>query len=108
RKTASDKIYCEDWNIELKVPSCRDDISYVGIRAHYIEPVKDCAENAFNTYEFIVENIIENPFNLTIYVKALNNEHSSMITFFMEKNRLYFKIGDKINLHFPYDKLFVF
>lgn len=108
KKINSNKVYSEDWNIELEVPSCKDDISYVGIRAHYIEPVTDCTENTSNTYEFIVENIIENPFNLTIYVKELNNEHSSMITFFLEKNRLYFKIGDKINLHFPYDKLFVF
>lgn len=108
RKTASDRIYCEDWNMEFKLPSCKDDISYAGIRAHYIFPVKDYLESSDTTYEFTVENIIENPFNLTIYARKYSDRQSSIVTFFMEKEKLYFKIGDKINLQFPYDKLFVF
>ena len=61
-----------------------------------------------NTDLFLIENIIENPFDLTIYARQVNKENSAQITFFMPKNNLYFKIHEKIHLNFPKESLFVF
>ncbi|MFQ9616829.1 MAG: sulfate/molybdate ABC transporter ATP-binding protein [Clostridium butyricum] len=107
-RISSHKIYAEDWHMELNVQSCEKDIAYVGIRAHYINPVSDNSMKELNTDLFLIENIIENPFDLTIYARQVNKENSAQITFFMPKNNLYFKIHEKIHLNFPKESLFVF
>lgn len=108
KKINSNKVYAEDWHMELEVLSCENDISHVGIRAHYIKPVIGDTQSRVNVDEFIVENIIENPFDLTIYARKLHNESSSQITFFLAKNNLSFRINDKIIIEFPRENLFVF
>ncbi|CDM70250.1 putrescine transport ATP-binding protein [Clostridium bornimense] len=102
-------IYAEDWGLKLKINSLKTENlpSYVGIRAHFIDVLKNTNKNLTNINSFTVENIMENPFDLTIYVKA-NNETKGLITFFLEKEDLFFNIGDIINLHFSENNLFVF
>ena len=70
--------------------------------------INDVNKNIDNINSFIVDNIIENPFDLTVYVRQLNGKSPSLITFFLPKQNLSFKIGDKINLKFPKESLFVF
>ena len=108
KRINSNKVYAEDWHMELEVPTYKSDISHVGIRAHYISPVINNTEDNINTDEFIIENIIENPFDLTIYATKINKESSCQITFFLAKNHLFFKINDKIHIKFPRENLFVF
>lgn len=104
----SNTVYAKDWDIKLCIDTITSNISYIGIRAHYIQLVKKINEDTDNSNCFIVDNIIENPFDFTIYVKQLNKESLSTITFFLSKQNLSFKIGDKINLKFPKENLFVF
>lgn len=108
KKINCNKIYAEDWNMELEVQACEKEISHVGIRAHYIKPASDNSIKELNTNLFLIENIIENPFDLTIYAKNVHKENSSQITFFMPKNNLSFKIHEKVYLSFPKENLFVF
>ena len=102
-------IYAEAWGFTLYVNSLQmnDTPSYVGIRAHFIDVLKSNNENLNNVNSFTVENIMENPFDLTIYVKS-NNDTKGLITFFLEKEDLFFKVGDIINLHFSENNLFTF
>ena len=107
RKIKHNIVYALDWNLEYKFPyTVPDDITYIGIRAHLIEK-KDNIDYC-NTYKFRVENIIENPFDYTIYVKTCNNGNSKVITFFLDKKSLDFSIGSNVILHFSKDNLFVF
>lgn len=102
-------IYAEDWGLKLQINNLQMENlpSYVGIRAHFIDVIKSTNENLSNTNSFTVENIMENPFDLTIYVKT-TNETRGLITFFLEKEDLFFKVGDIITLHFSKNNLFVF
>lgn len=101
------KIYAESWGYEYTVnASITDSISYVGIRAHHIELAN--SDDEINSYPFIVENIIENPFDYTIYIKNPNLHNGDLIRLSLAKNKLTFKISDIINIKFPIESLFCF
>ncbi|MBM6859637.1 ATP-binding cassette domain-containing protein [Clostridium saudiense] len=103
----SNKIYAESWGYEYTVNSLHtDNISYVGIRAHHIELAN--SNNEVNSYPFIVENIIENPFDYTIYIKNPTLPNGDLISFSLAKKKLTFKISDIINVKFPIENLFYF
>ncbi len=104
----SNTVYAKDWDIKLYINAVKNNISYIGIRAHYIQLIKNINQTEDNINCFIVENIIENPFDFTVYVRQLNKNSSLIITLFLSKQNLSFKIGDKINLKFPKENLFVF
>lgn len=104
----SNTVYAKDWDIKLYINAVKNNISYIGIRAHYIQLIKNVNQTEDNINCFIVDNIIENPFDFTVYVRQLNKNSSLIITLFLSKQNLSFKIGDKINLKFPKENLFVF
>ncbi|MEG0640973.1 MAG: ATP-binding cassette domain-containing protein [Clostridium sp.] len=84
---------------EIKNPT------YIGIRAHHIEV---CNTGGVNSYPFIVENIIENPFDYIIYIKNPNLPNGKLINLSLDKNKMNFKIGDIINVRFPKESIFLF
>lgn len=101
------KLYAENWGYHYIVNQpLSSNINYVGIRAHHIELGAD--ENEVNSYNFIVENIIENPFDYTIYIKNPNLPNGDLISFSLHKNKLNFKISDIIKVKFPTESLFCF
>ena len=107
KATSPNKVYAESWGYEYTVNSSLDaDISYVGIRAHHIE--LSTSDDEVNSYPFIVENIIENPFDYTIYIKNPNLKTGDLIRFSLDKKKLNFKISDIINVKFPKESLFYF
>lgn len=105
KKTSKNTIYTDSWGYELsfqhELPS---NINYIGIRSHHIE----LDENSTNPLSFTVENIIENPFDYILFVKNFNAKKSESIHLTLEKSKMHFSVGDKINLHFPNDCLFYF
>ena len=105
--TSSDKIYAENWGYEYTLNQKLDsNATYVGIRAHHIELSTD--KNEVNSYPFIVENIIENPFDYTVYIKNPNINTGELIQFSLDKKKLNFKISDIIKVKFPTESLFYF
>lgn len=108
RKINHNTIFALDWNNEYKViGNVPDNAQYVGMRAHYIE-VADNNEHKTNTYPFKVKNIIENPFDLNIYVRNISKPDSQIINFFLDKRNLNFSIDDTIYLRFAEESLFYF
>jgi len=105
-KIDSYTIYAENWGIEYhsteKIP---DAISHIGIRAHYIEIMSSEEED---TYPFIVENIIENPFDFSVYVRNLNNDGTDIVNFFLDKRKLNFSINERVFIKFPEESVFYF
>jgi molybdate transport system ATP-binding protein len=107
KKTGNYTIYAENWGHEYtvnnKVP---DNIQYICIRAHNIELCKDC-ENP-NTFPYKINNIIENPFEFTIYMKNTTNPLSNIIEFKIQKNNMTFNLNNIVNLKFSANSLFYF
>lgn len=105
--SSSNKIYAESWGYEYTINALHtDNINYVGIRAHHIELAN--SDDEINSYSFIVENIIENPFDYTIYIKNPILPNGDLIRFSLDKKKLTFKISDTINVKFPIESLFCF
>ena len=67
RKIAENKIFAEDWGIELVIRNVELGIKFVGIRAHDLEPRADLGEN---TFAFEVVQIIEDTFSYIVMVRA--------------------------------------
>ena len=106
KKVNDNTIYALDWNEEFKVIGpVPDSIKYICIRDQHIEFINDNIET--NVYSFKVENVIENPFDLSIYVRNAHN-NSNVITFLLDKQKLNFSIGDTIYIKFSIENLFYF
>ncbi|WP_143316663.1 ATP-binding cassette domain-containing protein [Clostridium sp. HBUAS56017] len=105
KKTGSNTIYAENWGYELSFKdTIKSDVQFIGIRSHSIK-LTNSHENSFS---FTIENIIENPFDYTLYVKNKDKKESKSIHLTLSKKEMIFSNGDKINLHFPYNSLFYF
>ena len=103
KKINDNTIYAQAWGYEFPVRyKVEDNINYIGIRAHHIELVES------SPFTFIIENIIENPFDYTIYIKNYTKKESKSINLTLPKEKMVFSKGDKVNIHFPIDKLFYF
>lgn len=106
RKVNDNTIFALDWNEEFKVIGpVPNSIKHICIRAHNIELIDNNIED--NIYSFKVENIVENPFDISIYVRNANN-NSSVVTFLLDKQKVNFSIGDTIYIRFPKENLFYF
>ncbi len=107
-KVNSNTIFAIDWNIELQVQgNVSDDVAYIGIRAHYIDYLKETT-NTLNTFHFKVEYLIENPFDFNIYVRNSNSDNTDIINFFLDKKSINFKKNDIIYISLPKEDLFYF
>lgn len=108
RKTGKHTIYAENWGHEYIVnDQVPDNIKYICIRAHNIEISKQSTDSV-NTFPYIIENIIENPFEFTIYMKNNDNPFANTIEFKIEKKSMNFSLNTKIYLTFPQNNLFYF
>lgn len=106
--TGKDTFLATDIGYEFKYKnSINSNINYMGIRSHDIVVFEGHNENE-NVHEFIVENIIENPFSYTIYIKKPSNNGCNFIDFNIEKNKLNFSLNDKIKVQFPKESVFLF
>lgn len=111
KKTGKYKIYAENWGHEFIVnDEVAESIEYICIRAHDIEISRDI--NFENTFSYKVDNIIENPFEFTVYMKNEDYERaaemSNQIEYKVEKKNMNFSLNDTVYLTFPKDNLFYF
>ena len=57
----------------------------------------------------IIENIVENPFDYTLYIKEVNcNNSNSSINFTILKEEMKFNVNDVIKVKFEENYLFTF
>ena len=67
RKIADDKLFAEDWNLELTAKKIPDDLKFVGIRAHDFELRDELGEN---TFLMEIAQVIEDTFSYIVMVRA--------------------------------------
>lgn len=107
KKTGKYTIYAENWGHEYtfnnEIPQ---NVNYICIRAHDIE-ICDNSET-INTFPYIVDNIIENPFEFTIYMKNSANPIANIVELKIEKKNMKFSLNDIVHLKFLQDHLFYF
>lgn len=107
KKTGKHTIYAENWGHEYIVSDeVPENIKYICIRAHDIEISNN--KNIINTFPYIIDNIIENPFEFTVYMKNKNSSIANLIEFKIEKKNMNFSLNDLVNLTFSKDHLFYF
>lgn len=107
KKTGKHTIYAENWGHEYIVSDeVPENIKYICIRAHDIEISNN--QNIINTFPYIIDNIIENPFEFTVYMKNKNSNIANLIEFKIEKKNMKFSLNDLVNLTFSKDHIFYF
>ncbi len=106
RKIGKYTIYAENWGHEFIVNNeVPENVQYICIRAHDIEISNS---NTDNTFSYQIDNIIENPFEYTLYMKNRDNPSSTLIEYKLEKKNMTFSLNDTIPLTFSKDNLFCF
>ncbi|WP_315074234.1 ATP-binding cassette domain-containing protein [uncultured Clostridium sp.] len=106
RKIGKYTIYAENWGHEFIVNNeVPENVQYICIRAHDIEISNS---NTDNTFSYQIDNIIENPFEYTLYMKNRDNPISTLIEYKLEKKNMTFSLNDTIPLTFSKDNLFCF
>lgn len=106
RKIGKYTIYAKNWGHEFIVNNeVPENVQYICIRAHDIEISNS---NTDNTFSYQIDNIIENPFEYTLYMKNRDNPISTLIEYKLEKKNMTFSLNDTIPLTFSKDNLFCF
>lgn len=106
-KTDSHKVYATDWGHEYEViGDVPENINYICIRAHNIQISNNA--NDINTFPYTVYNIVENPFEFTIYMKNLVSENTTLVEFKVEKSNIKLSLNDTVYLKFSSESLFYF
>lgn len=95
-------LYADDWNIELysTVPVPQN-LKYVGIRAHYLQPTK--SNDQINSYGMKVLQEIEDTFSYIVMVRY--NDSAQPIRWEVDKELWRTKKAETILLTIPADKL---
>lgn len=109
KKVGKYTIFAENWGHEYllnnEVP---DDIQYLCIRAHDIKISKHMGNDEINTFPYKIDNIIENPFEFTIYMRNNHTKNDGIIEFKVEKKNMNFSLNDMVHLTFSNEHLFYF
>ena len=107
KKIDNNFIFAEGWNLKLKcLEEVKDNINYIAIRSHNIKLCKN--EEEENVFEVLIENIVENPFDYTLYIRSINSSNRSLINFTISKEEMVFDIKEKIKVKFEPQYLFTF
>lgn len=92
KKISDDKLFAQDWQLELSAKKIPDDLKFVGIRANYLEYRDAPSENIFLME---VTQVVE---DTNFFIVVLNH----IIRWEIDK---YFNVGDKLYIYFPPDRI---
>lgn len=102
KKINNTTLYCQKWNVTLRTnQTIRDEIRFVGIRAHSLVPAEEGRET--NTIPARIHTKAEMPFEVHFKLKT----DSSELWWYISKTRLEKELGSKIPqyLYFPPEAL---
>lgn len=105
------KVKALDWNLEFYLDKpVVDGIEYIGIRKHHMEVIEnnDVDIKVENIFKFDINNIIENPFSYTLYVKNKEVNSDKYIQVELDKEKLKLEDKNEIIVRFPKQHLFCF
>ncbi|WP_300857132.1 ATP-binding cassette domain-containing protein [uncultured Clostridium sp.] len=100
-------VFASEWNLKLKILSNNIDFNYIAIRAHNIK-LFNSKEDNINSFNMHIENIVENPFDYTLYIREVNSLNTNLINFNISKEEMKFKVNDVIKVSFKEKYLFTF
>lgn len=106
KKIKDNLVFAEDWDMELTCIDYSENINYIAIRSHNIKLYKGGSNE--NVFECIVENIVENPFDYTLYIRCRRKYKAQLISITIFKEKMNFKINDIIKVEFDKKYLFAF
>lgn len=107
KKLDNNFIFAGGWNLRLKcLEDVKDNINYIAIRSHNIKLCKN--EEEENVFEVLIENIVENPFDYTLYIRSIDSNKADLINFTISKEEMVFDINEKIKVKFDPQYLFTF
>lgn len=98
-RTGDNIINAKDWGINLRVGSIPENMSFVGIRMHYIR--EGCGENHC---KLRVEEVMENPFSFVYFLRASGAPKSIGWETDKQGGQRYFP-GDYVDVSFPSDDI---
>lgn len=105
KKVSENKVYALDLGYEFTLNNVvPDNIEYIGIRSHNI--LTNNNKLGDNVFDFIVTDILENPFDLTVSLTSIFNK--GIITIKLDKKYFTLKLNDTIKLVFPKEHIFFF
>lgn len=93
-------IRAKDWGMTLSVPSVSENLRYAGIRMHDIAPGE--GENSFRCR---VVDVVENPFSITVFLKAPNMTGDQALGWEMEKKEWEAVRSGEVTISIPPGKL---
>lgn len=87
KKITDSRVLAIDWGVEVEILPIKDDIEYIGIRAHHIEHSKNMGENI---YPYVVESTSETRFGQTMYFSLgkIHREKERQLRFEIDKKIL--------------------
>ena len=94
RKIADNKLYAEDWQLELTAPDVPDRLKFIGIRSHDLQLVN--AE--INSFPMHADRIIEDTFAFIVMARA----EGKPLRLELDKSR---RCAQDFYVHFPPDKI---
>lgn len=98
----NDHVYAKDWGVKLYVPHIEKDIKYVGIRLH---DLKVAESDDKNTIDCEVEDVIENPFSVTLMLHPDKKDKQGQFGIELDKKVWTAAKGDKLKVCFDIDSL---
>lgn len=93
-------IRAKEWGMTLKVPAVEKDKQYAGIRMHDIVPGE--GENSFRCQ---VEDVVENPFSVTVFLKTAGMCKDQVLGWEMEKKEWESLRAEEVTVSLPPQKL---
>lgn len=100
QKIAEDKLFAEDWQLNLTAKKIPDDLKFIGIRAGDLEFRPQAGENIF---PFTVAGVVEEPKSFVVSLRGV--EGTAPLLWQVDKNLWRGVIGDVLSIRLPAEKI---
>ncbi|MDD5923837.1 MAG: ATP-binding cassette domain-containing protein [Clostridia bacterium] len=97
KKIDNEHVYSEKWDKILKINKCDYDINYICVKMNDIR-----IGNGENQIEFIIKDIIENPFSITAMLKPISDKDVGIFYLELGKDET---LNDKLSVSIPKDAI---
>ncbi|MGB4659275.1 MAG: ATP-binding cassette domain-containing protein [Mobilitalea sp.] len=99
-KVSEHEIYAADWEMRLHMEEpITEQLSHVGIRAHYVNALPEINENKVNIFEPEFLELMEDPFEINVMIrnKKHTTDHNDHIIYWtLSKEQWYGELHEKV------------
>lgn len=98
QKQSERRVWAEDWGMELELDQEAGDASFLGIRMHSIRPAAAGEKNIFRCR---VDEVIENPFSVTVMLRRAGCPEAAPIGWEMDKDQWRSLQAEEVDICLP-------